>query len=208
MTIEFIADVEIDPNAEFQPELPGRQPTASGTDPEIRSLDEVAPRPISPREVEELRASLEADFQRRLEQARMEMRAAVEQLGREVASERARSEEALAHEAAQLALVVAERLVRDRIDQDPTVVERALRDAIKGIEEAGELEVYAHPTDAAHLRTLGDALETLGVVAVHEDPAQRRGGCRLRRRTEAWDASLISQLTVLRETLDQVLEGK
>lgn len=203
MPVRFEADVRGRGPLCFEEERPAG--AARGVAGAPRRLDDYSAGAEIEQALRAQRRELEADFGIRLGQARQEAAQVLADLGERVRIEREGTQEELATHATQLALAIAERLVRDRIDRDPAVVERVLREAVAGLEEASDLQVRAHPVDAAHLRGLGEELAVLGIAEIVDDPRQRRGGCEIRRDERVWDATLVGQVRALQEAIEKAL---
>ena len=160
---------------------------------------------------EEIRAACRAEMKEELEAELQRQRAGDEEAFAQLADAIQRANESrlesITERAAELAFAVAERLIRDRVDRDPAVIERALRDVLGGIEASNGISVYAHPDDAAYLRSHPDLLSGLGVEDVIDEPRQRRGGCRVDDGSRGWDLTVVTQLTRLQETIDGALEA-
>ncbi len=176
----------------------------------LRSAYEAARRLQEAAQVEAARAVAEAQAR-----ARAELEAAwterlrrlerlLEELGRqgpEVLAER------FAPAVVTLALEVARKIVRREVDQDPGLLVAWAREAAGRLHGAGELVVRVNPQDLELLRASGVPVDRadqgLRWVA---DPGVD-GGCVVESEAGVADATLGTQLRVLRERLEEVSGG-
>jgi flagellar assembly protein FliH len=109
-------------------------------------------------------------------------------------------------ELVELVFALAEKIIRHSVrEQDQTIlatVEEALNQAVR----SSEFAVYLHPDDMAVIKERAPefiaSLNGLEQIAVKSDAAVEQGGCRIESETCTVDATVASQLGIIREQLD------
>ncbi len=105
----------------------------------------------------------------------------------------------------ELVFALAEKIIRHSVrEQDQTIlatVEEALNRAVR----SSEFTIYLHPDDRAVIKSrvpeFVASLNGLEQIAVRGDPAIDQGGCRIESDTCIVDATVASQLDIIREQL-------
>lgn len=203
----FVADVAEVGRTHFVPEsLAVAQEKPA--DERVRDMEEFLAGPTE----DELRAQFQAEMEEQLrdeiQRLRQEDAASFSTLADSIRASNEERLDTIARRAVELSVALAERVIRDRIDRDPEVIERAVRDALSSIDYGTGAVVHAHPDDATYLRAQEGLLAELGIADVVDDARQRRGGCLIDVGRAGWDLTVITQLSALQDSIDQVLEEK
>lgn len=103
-----------------------------------------------------------------------------------------------------LALEVARKIVRRQVEVDPELLLTWVRDAAERLHTPGELVVRVNPQDLERLQASGADLQRAGVRLQWVADPSVDGGCVVEADAGVVDASVGTQLRVLRERLDEV----
>lgn len=147
-----------------------------------------------------VRAELEAAWAERLRR----LDGLVNELGRQGPAALA---ERFAPVVVSLAVEVARKIVRQEVTQDPALLLAWVREAAERLHGAGELVVRVNPADLELLRCSGVALEGTGLRLRWVADSAVDGGCVVESEAGVVDASLSTQLHILRERLEEVCGG-
>ncbi|MDR3630092.1 MAG: FliH/SctL family protein, partial [Desulfocapsaceae bacterium] len=106
-----------------------------------------------------------------------------------------------------LVLAIAEKIIRHSVTvQNDTIiatVEEAIRQAVK----TDELTIEVNPADLAVIksrsRDLIDSLSGLENIVIQTNPEIERGGCRIDSSTSTVDATLASQLQIIKQAIEE-----
>jgi flagellar assembly protein FliH len=121
------------------------------------------------------------------------------------AQETARDERDL-DRSTELARAMAERILGESITLSPTQILAIARQALLQVRRARNVNLYAHPDDAAILRTKERELGLEGAdIQIHADPAKQRGSLSIRTDLGSLDADLSPQLDRLTAALRSTL---
>jgi flagellar assembly protein FliH len=104
----------------------------------------------------------------------------------------------------ELALAVAREIIGREVTLDPALVEGALGDAVGQVNEATRLVARVNPDDLAYLQEQGVHLSggrEGAALTLMGDETIDRGGCRLETDRGNIDATLQTQMLLVRETL-------
>ncbi len=144
------------------------------------------------------RAEALRGYQDGLSQARQEIAAAFQQL----AQRQAEWFDAMESEVVTLALDIAKRIIGHEAAHQKEAMIGMIRQALGEYRRLKPLRIFLHPTDRA--RVQGDLMQRLGLEEppeVVDDPTIAPGGCRLETPIGSIDATLDTQLAVIREAL-------
>ena len=150
------------------------------------------------REIEALHQNAHREgFESGHREGRERIAAEVERLRAVIGSFQSENEECerrVAEGVVALALDLARHVVREALHLDAGLVVAVVRDAIRQMPLfSQQARVILHPDDAALVRErLAESLAQSGWT-IHEDPALRRGDCRLETATSELDATLATR---------------
>lgn len=161
-------------------------------------------------QVKERLRELETEAARVREQARMEGHdegfARWQRLLMDVHSSRRELIEELQQQIVRLALQVGAKLHRSSLDGRPEEILPLVRDSLQALGGVrGEIQVHAHPEDAAAIETSRTTLvdqdpRWASLIVVHDDTVSR-GGCRVVSALGSVDATVESQLRAIEDHL-------
>jgi len=110
----------------------------------------------------------------------------------------------------RLAVEVASKIVNETVKVDSEIIVRTIRQALERTHDQGSIQIFISPGDLALLETeLGEYFTELKGAGhtVMADPAIGAGGCRLETDYGTIDATIATQLEVLREKMLQAPNG-
>lgn len=181
-------------------------------------------REAAEREIAGRRATLDAEVEEALTQARekgyregrtqareevvreaREALAQLRQMAEELFAERERAWREQEGEIIGLAVDVAEKVIRAQVTVDRKMIVRTTREAISRAAEKDQLVIRVHPDDLAILEDyvgeLREEFRSLGKVQIEEDRRVNRGGCVVESRSGYIDATLEGQIHQVRREL-------
>ncbi len=107
----------------------------------------------------------------------------------------------------ELVLAIAEKVIRHSVQDQHTTIMSTIEEAIQKAVKSDEFDIYVHPDDyqivASKSEELVASLNGLHSVLVKKDSSLDRGGCRIESDNCIVDATIISQLDIIRDNLKQ-----
>ena len=109
------------------------------------------------------------------------------------------------NEMIELIIILAEKIIRHSVTtQDDTILETVEEAILKAV-KSSEFHIYLHPDDMAVIKNNADELvgrvSGLENIVVKTDPSIERGGCKVESENCTVDATLASQLDVIRNRI-------
>ena len=104
-------------------------------------------------------------------------------------------EEQVDDELVRLVLAITRQVVRREVRTDPQQIAAVVREARAALDDVrGNLRIALHPEEAALVRGMFSADESLGGIVIEEDPSITRGGCTLSSDVSFIDARVESRI--------------
>lgn len=142
----------------------------------------------------------------RYEQARQAFTSAIEALNNAVCrlrEEFSQKQQELEAVCVNLALAIAEKVIRTEVEAGKPVAARLVQEILQRVESAQALRIVAHPDDVETIKT-SEALKAFRdrtgcELHFRADASITRGGCRVETDFGDFDATIESQLRLIRE---------
>lgn len=106
-----------------------------------------------------------------------------------------------------LVLAIAEKIIRKSVEEQSDTVLRTVEDAIHKAVKSDELYIYVNPDDFDIIQNksaeLVSALSGLNNIVIKREPSIDKGGCRVESDNCTVDATILSQLEIISDQLNQ-----
>lgn len=105
----------------------------------------------------------------------------------------------------ELVLAIAEKIIRHSVQEQNDTIHDTIEEAIQKAAKSDEFDVYVHPDDyqivADKSEEFVSAMNGLNSILVKKDNSVDRGGCRVESDNCVVDATVVSQLEIIRDSL-------